>query len=193
MGVGRTVRALVQQATPAGLAVAIGGLAAAGSGGICQPWPPTPTRRAVPLLPKSLDVLPFPGTPDAAPKTNIDFPAVSLAQVGSVTAVGSRSGLHAGRLSAQPAGHGTAFTPDRPFSAGRTRHGHRDVPIGPRPARPRERPAQSRSAISFSVARPGSIAGRRARREPGRPPRDEERPAAHAHLRHRTPASPLRS
>jgi hypothetical protein len=32
--------------------------------------------------------------------------------------VGSRSGQHAGRLSAQPAGQGTAFTPDRQFSPG---------------------------------------------------------------------------
>ncbi|HZO79952.1 MAG TPA: arylsulfotransferase family protein, partial [Solirubrobacteraceae bacterium] len=50
--------------------------------------------------------------------TNIDLPAASPAQVQSVIAVGSRSGLHPGRLSAQPAGNGTAFTPDRPFSPG---------------------------------------------------------------------------
>jgi len=67
---------------------------------------------------QALDVLPFPGTPDAAPGTNIDLPAASPAQVQSVTAVGSHSGLHPGRLSAQPAGNGTAFTPDQPFSPG---------------------------------------------------------------------------
>ena len=73
-------------------------------------------RRPAPA--QDLDVLPFPGTPDAAPGTNIDLPAASRAQVQSVTAVGARSGLHPGRLSAQPAGNGTAFTPNRPFSPG---------------------------------------------------------------------------
>jgi hypothetical protein len=68
--------------------------------------------------PSGLDVLPFPGTPDAAPATNIDFPAVAPFQIATVTVTGSRSGLHAGHLSAQPAGHGTAFAPDRPFIPG---------------------------------------------------------------------------
>src|SRR5690242_10875501 len=67
---------------------------------------------------RALDVLPFPGTPDAAAGTDIDFPAVAPKQVRSVTVVGSRSGLHAGRISAQPAGQGTAFAPDQPFSPG---------------------------------------------------------------------------
>ncbi|MGN6167144.1 MAG: arylsulfotransferase family protein [Solirubrobacteraceae bacterium] len=67
---------------------------------------------------QGLDVLPFPGTPDASPATNIIFPAASGGQIASVTAVGSRSGLHSGHLSAQPAGHGSAFSPTRPFRPG---------------------------------------------------------------------------
>jgi outer membrane protein assembly factor BamB len=67
---------------------------------------------------RALDVLPFPGTPDAPPGTKIDLPAASPAQVASVTAVGSHSGLHPGRVSAQPAGQGTAFSPLRPFAPG---------------------------------------------------------------------------
>jgi hypothetical protein len=67
---------------------------------------------------QNLDVLPFPGTPDAAPATNIDFPGVSPGQIGSVIAVGSRTGLHSGQLSAQPAGHGSAFHPTHAFSPG---------------------------------------------------------------------------
>ena len=67
---------------------------------------------------QGLDVLPFPGTPDAAPATNIYLPAASPAQIVSVTAVGSRSGLHPGHLDAQPAGHGSAFYPARPFAPG---------------------------------------------------------------------------
>src|SRR5436190_19714090 len=67
---------------------------------------------------QGLDVLPFPGTPDAAPGTSVDFPAVSPGEVASVRVVGSRSGVHVGRLSAQPDGRGTAFLPRRPFVAG---------------------------------------------------------------------------
>jgi hypothetical protein len=65
-----------------------------------------------------LDALPFPGTPDVPPGTRIEFPALAPAQLLSVRVVGSRSGTHAGTLSAQPGGRGTQFTPDRPFVAG---------------------------------------------------------------------------
>src|SRR5207248_8452510 len=67
---------------------------------------------------QGLDVLPFPGTPDASSGTSIDFPAVSPGQIASVKVAGSRSGVHAGRLSAQPDGRGTAFSPKRPFASG---------------------------------------------------------------------------
>src|SRR2546421_11549494 len=56
---------------------------------------------------QGLDVLPFPGTPDAALATNIDFPAASPGEIASVKVVGSRSGVHRGRLRAQPAGRGS--------------------------------------------------------------------------------------
>ncbi len=77
--------------------------------------------RADPSLPQAtagLDVLPFPGTPDAPPGTRIDFPSLARAQLVSVQASGSRSGLHRGTLTAQPGGRGTQFAPDRPFRAG---------------------------------------------------------------------------
>jgi hypothetical protein len=67
---------------------------------------------------QALDVLPFPDTPDAPPGTSVIFPAVSAAQIASVRVVGSRTGFHSGHLSAQPAGHGTAFYPRQPFSPG---------------------------------------------------------------------------
>ncbi len=96
-----------------GCLVAAGGAAAAAVAAGHESRAPGPRA-----FTQTLDVLPFPGTPDAAPGTNIDLPAASRAQVQSVIGVGSRSGLHAGHLSAQPAGNGTAFTPDRPFSPG---------------------------------------------------------------------------
>ncbi len=64
----------------------------------------------------ALDVLPFPGTPDASPQTAIDFPALKPQQLRTVTVTGSRSGVHSGRLSALPHARGTAFVPDRPFA-----------------------------------------------------------------------------
>jgi hypothetical protein len=158
--------------------VAIGGLAAAGwaASSAVAPHSDAPSR---PASAQGLDVLPFPGTPDAAPKTNIDFPAVSVAQVESVTAVGSRSGLHTGRLSAQPAGHGTAFHPDRPFASGErvsVTATFRSALAGAASGAP----GATRISFSFSVARPGSVAGRRARREPaGRPATKSAQPLTH--------------
>ena len=142
------------------LTVAIGGLAAVGaasSAAVALAAHSGAPRR--PASSQGLDVLPFPGTPDAAPATNIDFPAVSLAQVESVTAVGSRSGLHAGRLSAQPAGHGTAFSPQRPFAPGErvsVTATFRSAAAGNASGAP----GRKQLSFSFSVARPGSLEDR---------------------------------
>ena len=65
-----------------------------------------------------LDVIPFPGTPDAPPATTIIFSSLRPADIRSVAAVGSLSGDHSGTLSALPDGAGTALRPDRPFSPG---------------------------------------------------------------------------
>lgn len=73
---------------------------------------------SVPSSSQGLDVLPFPGTPDAAPGTHVVFPRVAPSQIASVKVVGSRSGVHAGALSAQPAGQGSAFTPTHLFTPG---------------------------------------------------------------------------
>jgi hypothetical protein len=75
------------------------------------------TRRSL-SVPRGLDVLPFPGTQDASPKSQISFPALVPSQLKAVTVGGSRSGEHSGRLSALPDGGGTAFVPNRAFTAG---------------------------------------------------------------------------
>jgi hypothetical protein len=67
---------------------------------------------------RGLDVIPVPGTPDAPPATPIDFPAVTPAQIATVKAVGSHSGVHPGTLSAQPGNQGTQFAPARRFTPG---------------------------------------------------------------------------
>ena len=63
-------------------------------------------------------MLPFPGTPDASPQAEIGFPALSVADVSSVTVDGSESGRHKGHLSSLPGGSGCAFVPDTPFAPG---------------------------------------------------------------------------
>ena len=63
----------------------------------------------------ALHVIPFPGTPDASPSAQIIFSSLTLAQLRSVTVVGSRSGVHRGHLMALPDGAGTAFVPNTPF------------------------------------------------------------------------------
>ncbi len=73
---------------------------------------------ALPQASGGLNVLPFPGTPDAPAGTRIDFPALVPGQIASIRVVGSRSGRHAGSLSAQPRGSGAQFAPLRPFAAG---------------------------------------------------------------------------
>ena len=75
-------------------------------------------RRGLRAAPSSLDVQPFPGTPDASPQTAISFPALAPSDVRSIRVIGSHTGPHAGRISALPDGHGTAFTPSRPFVSG---------------------------------------------------------------------------
>ncbi len=68
----------------------------------------------------ALRVIPFPGTPDAAPSSAVIFSALSPPQLRSVRVTGSRSGEHAGHLELLPAGAGTAFVPRRPFAPGET-------------------------------------------------------------------------
>ena len=68
----------------------------------------------------SLSVLPFPGTPDASPTSQITFTTLAPDQIKSLSVDGSRSGSHAGRLTALPDDHGSAFVADRPFTPGET-------------------------------------------------------------------------
>jgi outer membrane protein assembly factor BamB len=66
----------------------------------------------------ALEVIPFPGTPDASPDSQIIFSTLRPSELGAVTVTGSRSGRHDGRISALPGGAGAAFAPARPFSPG---------------------------------------------------------------------------
>ena len=66
----------------------------------------------------ALHVIPFPGTPDASPLSQVIFSSLKPAELRSVSVTGASSGSHPGRLIALPDGAGTAFVPDAPFAAG---------------------------------------------------------------------------
>jgi Arylsulfotransferase (ASST) len=66
----------------------------------------------------AVTVSPLPGTPDASPYTQISFLGGAGTQVADVRIVGSRSGVHTGRLAAYSTGTGESFLPAKPFIAG---------------------------------------------------------------------------
>jgi hypothetical protein len=66
-------------------------------------------------------VSPLPGTEDASPATQISFLGVGGhpgVHVANVRVVGSRSGVHGGRLEAYSTGTGESFLPTHPFTPG---------------------------------------------------------------------------
>jgi hypothetical protein len=63
-------------------------------------------------------VSPLPGTPDAAPATQVSFLGAAGLRVLSVSARGSRSGSHAGRIEVYSTGTGASFLPAHPFTEG---------------------------------------------------------------------------
>ncbi|HEV2974834.1 MAG TPA: arylsulfotransferase family protein [Solirubrobacteraceae bacterium] len=66
----------------------------------------------------SVTVSPLSGSRDATPATQISFLGVPARAISRVRVVGSRSGMHAGRLLAYSQGDGASFVPTRPFDEG---------------------------------------------------------------------------
>ena len=77
-------------------------------------WAFTPSAAAG----NSLRVIPFPGTPDASPASEIIFSTLQPSDLSSVSVRGTISGQHTGRLIPLPAGGGAAFLADHAFAAG---------------------------------------------------------------------------
>jgi hypothetical protein len=65
-----------------------------------------------------VDVSPEPGTDTANPHTQISFLGTQVANIHGISAVGSKSGSHAGHLDRYSQGDGASFVPDKPFDAG---------------------------------------------------------------------------
>ncbi len=103
-----------------------------------------------------LEVLPYPGTPDASAQTQIDFPKLSPSHLHALRVKGSRSGVHSGRLTPLDGGRGAAFKPSRPFAGGeRVTVAARLAPAGGPVADGR---GIKRLDFGFTIAVPGKAA-----------------------------------
>ncbi len=66
----------------------------------------------------ALALSPLNETPDASPQTQISFLGVPASEIADVSAVGSRSGRHGGRLESYVSSPGASFLPTRSFTQG---------------------------------------------------------------------------
>jgi hypothetical protein len=94
-------------------------------------------------------VSPAPETNTANPRSQISFRGVPAAEIRQVSAVGQRSGTHAGRLRGYSQGDGASFAPQTPFDAGERVDVHAVIGAGDS-AKP--------AAFSFRVDTPYSTA-----------------------------------
>ena len=102
------------------------------------------------LLPgTSLSVSPLPGSRDASPKTQISLLGVPAEEIKDVSATGSYSGGHEGRLLAYSQGDGGSFVPSGAFTPGETVHVSGRLADGG---------ASRRFGFAFTVAVPDPIA-----------------------------------
>lgn len=94
--------------------------AAAGIGAGTAPLATTLARsdKAIAAGKSAVTVSPLPGTPDASPSSQISFLGGPKTTVLNVRVVGSRSGVHNGKLAAYSTGTGESFLPRKPFVSG---------------------------------------------------------------------------
>jgi hypothetical protein len=95
-----------------------------------------------------VQVSPLPGSYDAMPQTQISFLGVPARDIGDISADGSLSGSHPGRLEAYSQGDGASFVPEQPFQAGET------VTVS---GQLRSGPGEVPFTYNFSVAYPDPI------------------------------------
>jgi Arylsulfotransferase (ASST) len=102
------------------------GLAAAQSAPTCGPS----SLNNSALQAGAVTVSPLPGIHDASPRSQLSFLGVPAGALSGVSAVGSRTGAHAGRMLAYSEGDGASFVPARPFAEGERVSVHARVRIG---------------------------------------------------------------
>lgn len=114
-----------------------------------------PSRSTAAAASPLLHVIPFPGTPDAAPASQIIFSSLTPSQLTDVVVSGSASGVHSGHLEALPDGAGTAFVPDQPFAAGE-QVSVQAVLSSPAAGTASGDPGATTLSFSFTIAQPTS-------------------------------------
>ena len=72
------------------------------------------------LAANPVSVFPTPGSRTALPRTQIVFRSVAPGAIGAARVLGSRTGIHSGRIEADSDGQGGSFIPDTPFEWGDT-------------------------------------------------------------------------
>jgi len=105
----------------AALLAACGSSGSNGAGSAGAPSPPclpTSIEHSAALPETGVDVSPEPESDTANPGTQISFLGTSAANIQQVSAVGSKSGAHAGRMDGYSQGDGASFIPDKPFAEG---------------------------------------------------------------------------
>src|SRR6185312_13220030 len=79
---------------------------------------PSAFNRSATLPGTPLSVSPLPGTYAASPRTQISLLGAPASALSAISAKGSRSGSHGGRLRAYSQGDGASFVPSDPFLSG---------------------------------------------------------------------------
>jgi hypothetical protein len=129
-----------------------------------------------------LHVIPFPGTPDASPQTQVIFSSLVPRELGAVTVRGSRSGSHAGHLRALPDGAGTALVLDRRLTAGEVVRVNATL-RSPGAAAALGDPGARRVSFSFGIGVPSSEATTAAAGRTGLPASPAQIPTQRFHSR----------
>lgn len=97
------------------LAPAVAARAASAAAPACAP---SVLEQSAALAGGGVTVSPAPNSMDSSSLTQISFVGLPAASIGSVSAVGSRSGPHPGRLAPYSQGDGASFIPSTPFAEG---------------------------------------------------------------------------
>jgi hypothetical protein len=127
---------------------------------------PVSLNRSAVIPGTSLSVSPLPDSLDASSVTQVSLLGAPAGQLSQVTASGSRTGTHHGRLLGYSQGDGASFLPYTPFSAGETVTIHGKVNAQP-------------FAFHFTIARQDPLA----RQPPGPQPAGNAREAQSFHSR----------
>jgi hypothetical protein len=109
-----SIRALIVGLATAGLGLVFTAASSAYRAPVCTPA----TLNSSAIKASSVTVSPLSGSRDADVRTQISFLGAPADAIAHVRVVGSRSGVHAGRLLAYSQGDGASFVPARPFVQG---------------------------------------------------------------------------